>query len=62
MITDMQVTFEAGQTETNVSVRTMIDRLDEGVESFTVTLSDPSDGASLGLNFVATVCISDRKV
>ena len=57
----MQVTFAAGVERVLVSVDAIRDKIDEGVEVFTVTLSDPSQGTSLGPNFTATVCIMDRK-
>lgn len=56
----MTVTFPAGQTVAFFTVNTQSDVIDEGEESFTVTMSNPS-GAALGGATVATVFISDRK-
>lgn len=53
------VTIAAGATRASVSIPTVDDALDEGSETFTVTLSDPS-GATLGSPTTATVTIIDN--
>ncbi len=52
------ITFTAGETEKTVEVATVQDEVNEGDETFTVALSDPS-GATLGRNSSATVTIED---
>ncbi len=56
--TPQAITFIAGETEKTVEVATVQDEVNEGDETFTVTLSDPS-GATLGRNSSATVTIAD---
>lgn len=53
------VTIAAGATRASVLIPTVDDDLDEGSETFTVTLSDPS-GATLGSPSTATVTIIDN--
>ena len=53
------VTIAAGATRASVQIPTTDDDADEGSETFTVTLSDPS-GATLGSPTTATVTIIDN--
>lgn len=53
------VTIAAGTTRASVQIPTTDDDADEGSETFTVTLSDPS-GATLGSPTTATVTIIDN--
>jgi hypothetical protein len=53
------VTFAPGETSKSVNVPISDDDLYEGPETFTVNLSDPSSGASLGSPSTATVTITD---
>jgi hypothetical protein len=56
--------FAAGQATKSISIPILNDALIEGPETFTVTLSAPTMGATLGANSVATVTIDsdDRGV
>ncbi|MGN6184500.1 MAG: beta strand repeat-containing protein, partial [Thermoanaerobaculia bacterium] len=53
------VNFADGQTSQTFSIPIAPDPLDEANESFTVTLSNPTGGASLGTPSTATVTIND---
>ncbi|MFN8526793.1 MAG: Calx-beta domain-containing protein [Chloroflexota bacterium] len=53
------VTFGAGDTEKTFTVPILVDSVAEGAETFTVTLTSPGGGASLGTPTAATVTISD---
>ena len=53
------VTFAIGETTQTISVPTGGDSVDEGDETFTVTLSDPSGSAALGATVSATGTIVD---
>src|SRR4051812_19439070 len=57
--TNGTVQFVPGQTNAVISVRILDDSLFEGVETFTVTLSNPTAGATLGKRVAATVTIVD---
>ena len=51
--------FEPGVTQKNVPVLMCEDSYTEGPESFTLTLSNPTGGATLGGAVTATVQIAD---
>jgi hypothetical protein len=51
--------FGVGVKQVTVSIRTTRDRIDEGVESVDLTLSDPSRGATLGAQPTAVLEIDD---
>ncbi len=53
------LTFAAGQTSATIVVPILQDPRPEGNETFTVTLSNPQGGATLGAPAVATVTIVD---
>lgn len=53
------VTFVAGDLSETVNVPILDDSLNEGDEQFTASLTNPSDGAALGANPLATVTITD---
>lgn len=53
------ITFAAGQVSTTFNVPILDDTLVEGNETFNVTLSNPSPGATLGVNSSAVVTITD---
>jgi hypothetical protein len=53
------LTFNAGVTSQTFTVPILQDTLPEGAETFTVTLSNPGGGATLGATTVATVTIND---
>jgi len=54
-----QIVFEAGQTQKDVPLLISEDSYSEGSESFTILLSNPSGGATLGVTSTATVQIID---
>jgi secreted trypsin-like serine protease len=54
-----KLSFRPGVTSASVTINIVNDRLAEGPESFTVTLSSPSAGFSLGGRSTATVSITD---
>jgi secreted trypsin-like serine protease len=54
-----KLSFKPGVTSASVTINIVNDRLAEGPESFTVTLSSPSAGFSLGGRSTATVSITD---
>lgn len=54
-----QIVFEAGQTQKDVPLLISEDSYSEGSESFTILLSNPSGGATLGVTATATVQIID---
>lgn len=54
-----RIVFEPGQTQKNVSVLVCEDGYAEGPESFTLTLSNPTGGSTLGALATATVQITD---
>lgn len=57
-----QITFAAGQTEKDISIPLVNDAVAEPAESMTVTLSNPTNGATLGAPTTATVTINDDDV
>ena len=56
------IRFAAGQTEAVVPVLISEDSFTEGAESFSVVLSNPTNGASLGAQATAAVQITDDAV
>ena len=54
-----QLTISANQTSGTISIATGDDTVDEDDETFTVTLSDPSSNAELGVQKTATGTIED---
>jgi hypothetical protein len=54
-----QVTFGANQTSANVSVTILQDSVLEAEECFTLALSSPAGGATLGATTQHAVCITD---
>jgi len=57
--TNGTVQFVPGQTNAVISIRILDDSLFEGLETFSVTLSNPTAGATLGARRTATVTIVD---
>lgn len=57
-----KLTFKPGVSSVTVPITIVNDRLAEGPESFTVTLSSPSAGFSLGDKSTATVSITDDEL
>ena len=55
------LTFAAGVTTQTIDVAIVDDMLVEGPESFTVSLSNPSSGATLGVSATATVARRNRR-
>jgi hypothetical protein len=53
------VTFASGETTKNISVVIIDDTVDEPDETLTVTLSNPTGGATLGTQTSATITITD---
>jgi hypothetical protein len=53
------LTFAAGQTEKDVAIPLVNDAVAEPVETMTATLSNPTNGATLGAPATATVTIND---
>lgn len=53
------ITFGPGETQRRITIQILDDNLIESTENFSVILSNPGDGASLGAASVATVDISD---
>jgi len=51
------LTFPAGERTASTSIPITDDSINEPVETFTATLSDPSGGATLGTDRTATVSI-----
>ena len=51
--------FAAGQSQATIAVPVLADTLDEANESFTLTLSAPAGGATLGTPATATATIAD---
>ena len=54
------VTMQSGVASANITIPTIDDTSVENSEQFTVTLSNPTGGASLGTNSTATVTITDN--
>jgi trypsin len=54
------VSFRHGQTTAAITITLVNDRVKEGDEAFTVTLSQPSPGWTIGRNATATVTITDN--
>src|SRR5205823_830658 len=57
--TNLNVVFDAGETNKTVLLPINDDELFEGDESLTLVLSQPSSNAALGLVFTATLVITD---
>ena len=57
--TAMTFTFPAGQTSITIPVDTTEDGVSELLEQFTATLSNPSEGLTVGDDDVATIEIED---
>ncbi len=57
-----KLSFRPGVTSASVTISIVNDRLAEGLESFTVMLSSPSAGFSLGDKSTATVSITDDEL
>jgi hypothetical protein len=55
-----RLTFLAGETSKNITIPIVNDSYAEGIETFTITLSNPS-GASLGSQASATITITDNE-
>lgn len=53
-------TFADGASTANISVDTIDDSLVEGSEQFVVTISNPTNSASLGSQTTSTVTITDN--
>jgi hypothetical protein len=53
------LTFGVNETSRTITIPILADSLQEGPESFTVTLSTPTGGATLGVPVAATVTIVD---
>lgn len=53
------VRFAAGETVKTIAVRVLGDTMVEGNERFTVSLRDPTNGASLGTDSAATTILND---
>jgi parallel beta-helix repeat protein len=53
------LTFADGETSKNITIPVINDSTFEATESFTVTLSNPTGGATLGSQTTATVTIND---
>ncbi len=53
------ITFLAGETSKTISITLLNDTAKESAENFTVTLSSPGGGATLGAQSTATVTIND---
>jgi hypothetical protein len=58
--TSGQLTFEDGETSKTISVTITNDQIGEAADTFTVSLSDPTGGASLGANTEVEVRILDN--
>ncbi len=56
------LTFGAGETTKTIAITILNDSLDELAETFTVTLSSPGGGATLGTPSSAVVTITDEDV
>src|SRR5581483_679305 len=56
------VSFNAGETQKTLSFAIPSDNLVEDTKSFVVTLRNPSGGATLGTQTIATVNISDTNL
>lgn len=56
------ITFTAGDTQQDINVTTIDDNIGEGLETFTVVLSNASSGVTLGTSLVATVEISADEI
>ncbi|TWU42045.1 Calx-beta domain-containing protein [Novipirellula artificiosorum] len=52
--------FAAGETSKMITVPILDDTVDESSETFTVTISNPTGGATLGATQVSTVTITDN--
>ena len=53
------LSFGVGETTKTIAVPILSDSIDEPAETFTVTLSSPTGGATLGPTSTATVTITD---
>ena len=56
----MTITIPAGQREAMIPVTTIENTIYEGQESFTVVLSNPSEGLTVGGQDTATVTVEDE--
>lgn len=56
------LTFAPGETTKTISIPILDDKLFEGDESLTVSLSNPRGGATLGTNTLATLTILDQEI
>ena len=57
--TTITITFPAGSIIQTVSVQTVNDNLDERLEKFSIELSNPSEGLTLGPDISAQINIID---
>ena len=57
----MVVTFPVGQTRRTISVGTNQDSTVESDETFSLRLSSPSSGVTIGSRSTASITIQDRK-
>src|SRR5437868_11958185 len=55
--TNGTIRFVAGQTNATITVRILDDSIFEGLETFTVALSNPTAGATIGARATTTVTI-----
>ena len=60
-VTSRTVTFPAVSTQQTVAVQTSTDSMVDNSETFTATLSDPTNGLQLGSAVTGTATILDRK-
>jgi hypothetical protein len=56
------VTFAAGDNSESVAIPLLDDADDDGTETFTVVLSNPGGGATLGPNTVCQVTVLDNEI
>jgi len=58
----MTVTFPVGQTRASISVGTSQDSNAESDETFSLMLSNPSTGVTIGSRNSASITIQERKI